>query len=304
MMQNTFLRKTAIVIIFAAALSACKPEEEKLPESTPSPAMPDKVIIEEIPAPLPERMTKSNVFLEKVNIGNMKESEVRMIIMDMASRVDVDPVDAKFDESSWKVTRGKMGKKVNVEKVLKAALDAKENKKIKLIIEKVKPAVTAKMLQSKIKVIGRFTTKLIDRTKARINNIKLASKAIDKTKVLPGEEFSFNEVVGRRTVEKGYREAPIILNTPEGPKISRGVGGGICQISTTIYNAVEKCKLEVTERHLHSKSVSYVPKGEDATVVYGGADLKFRNNRQHPIMVRVYVKKSSITVEIVENGNI
>lgn len=166
----------------------------------------------------------------------------------------------------------------------------------------LKEADKPKPKKNKLKLIGESSTPMLNRTEARLNNIDIASEKLNNKVVSPGEEFSFNAVVGRRTEEKGYEEAPIIIKTEDGPKNDYGVGGGICQISTTLYNAVEKAKLEVTERHVHSKNIGYVPKGDDATVSYGTADFKFVNNRQNPVVIRIYRRKKSFTVKLYEKS--
>jgi vancomycin resistance protein YoaR len=301
MVQSKFYCKITLAVLITAILSACSARRNEKPPDTP-PAKTERML-EEGTVTLPERTVKNNVHLGDRNIGGLKEPEVREIIADMARKVNAEPKNAEVDSGTWEVIRGKAGKRVNVEKILNAALTAEENSKVKLLVEDTMPAVTSDMLAEKIKVIGSYTTNLIDKTDSRVNNIDLASGKIDQKKLLPGEEFSFNKTVGRRTQTKGYEEAPIIVRTEEGPKKGYGVGGGICQLSTTIYNAIEECSLEVTERHLHSKNVGYVPKGDDATVAYGSADFKFRNNRQNPIMIRVYSKKNSLTVQIIENRN-
>lgn len=98
---------------------------------------------------------------------------------------------------------------------------------------------------------------------------------------MPGEEFSFNQVVGKRTIEEGYKDAKIYQDG----KVVDGLAGGICQISSTLYNAVIKANLEIVERRNHSFTTSYVKAGRDATVVYGVIDFKFKNTRTYPIKI-------------------
>ena len=102
---------------------------------------------------------------------------------------------------------------------------------------------------------------------------------------MPGEEFSFNEVVGKRTIQEGYRNAKIYENG----QVVDGLAGGICQISSTLYNAVLLANLEITERRNHSFTSTYVPAGRDATVVYGTQDFKFKNSRNYPIKIEANV---------------
>lgn len=251
----------------------------------------------------PERTVKKDVYLGTENVGGLRESEVLTRLLGLAAKTDVEAMDATLNGNTWKVTRGKIGKKVNVEKTLEALLNSQEGKKVPPVVEKVVPPVTPQRLAKNIKVIGNYTTPLLDRSSSRVNNIDLAVEKLDYRIIPPGGEFSFNKVVGRRTEAKGYEDAPIIIMTKKGPKRDIAIGGGICQVSTTLYNALEECRINILERHLHSKDVGYVPKGEDATVNYGSADFKFRNNRSYPIMIRTYLKSRSLTIKILENRN-
>lgn len=128
--------------------------------------------------------------------------------------------------------------------------------------------------------------------KNRTTNLKIASKAIDGTVLKPGETFSFNKVVGKRTAAKGYKEAHVFT----GPSsMTEGIGGGVCQVASTIFNTVLLSNLKVVERHQHSQRVSYVPLGRDAAIYWGSEDFKFKNNTDKPIMIRMTVKNGKIT---------
>ena len=142
--------------------------------------------------------------------------------------------------------------------------------------------------------ISSFATTIYDKNENRVNNIKIAAEELDKTVIEPGEVFSFNETVGRRSKEKGYEEAPIFV---DGEK-SKGVGGGVCQVSTTLYNAALEADLEIIERHRHSREVSYVEEGKDAAVVYNSKDLRFKNTKDYPIEIRISVSEDEIHVTI------
>lgn len=304
--------KTAIAVVLAALLfSACSAADERSENK-------------ERENETAERTVKDNVYLEGKNVGGMKESEVLEIIRDFAERTG-GKQEITFLESNNKQDGNKTSmRKVNIEKTLEAVMNAAEGEKVSLVMETVVPnepaskdtaskentskkAKTAgkegdkqKKSKSKFKLIGKSTTPLLDKSESRLNNIYIASEKIDKTVVNPGEEFSFNAVVGKRTKAKGYEEAPIIIKTKNGPVKGYDIGGGICQISTTLYNAVEEAGLKVTERHEHSKDVGYVEKGEDATVSYGTADFKFVNTRKYPVVIRVRRGKKTITVELYE----
>ncbi len=129
--------------------------------------------------------------------------------------------------------------------------------------------------------IATFTTRFDATNYSRSNNLQIATDKIDGTVLMPGEEFSFNEVVGKRTIEEGYQDAKIYENG----RVVDGLAGGICQVSSTLYNAALLSNLEVTERSNHSFTTSYLPAGRDATVVYGVKDLKFVNTRNYPIKI-------------------
>jgi len=128
----------------------------------------------------------------------------------------------------------------------------------------------------------------------RLGNIKLAANAINGLVLLPGEEFSFNEVVGQRTYERGFREAPIFRNG----EVVTGIGGGICQVSSTIYAALRPTQIKVTERRAHGLPVAYLPEGYDATVSWNGIDFKFVNNTDYPIRIETEIEGRSVTARI------
>lgn len=129
----------------------------------------------------------------------------------------------------------------------------------------------------------------------RKHNISLAVKSINGVFVDIGGEFSFNRTVGRRTKERGYKEAKIIV----GDGFVEGTGGGVCQVSTTLYNAVLNAGLKITEYHAHSLAVSYVSPSFDAMVNYGSADLRFINDTDNPVIVYAFCDGETITVKIV-----
>ena len=141
--------------------------------------------------------------------------------------------------------------------------------------------------------VGVFETTLVDKEKNRINNVKLACDSINRTRLEPGQEFSFNETVGERTRERGYKEASILIDG----KKERGIGGGICQVSTTVYNAAIDADLEILERHEHSKKVPYIEKGKDATIS-GKLDLKIRNPHDFPVKFEVATNGEMVTVVV------
>jgi vancomycin resistance protein YoaR len=129
---------------------------------------------------------------------------------------------------------------------------------------------------------------------SRLHNVALVAELIDGTLVAPGQTFSFNGTTGERTAEKGFQEAPVIING----ELQTGLGGGICQVSTTVFNAAYEAGLEIDERTNHALYISHYPLGRDATVNYPDLDLKFTNDTDHWLLVRTFVGSGSLTVNL------
>lgn len=144
--------------------------------------------------------------------------------------------------------------------------------------------------------IAKFSTKLPNDTKERYSNIKLACKTLDGTIVKSGDTFSLWNTLGCPTKEKGYRKAKAFTSDGD---IKQSYGGGICQVSTTIYNALLKIdEIKITERHEHSRDVVYIKDGKDAAVSYKSADLKFKNNADYDIKLKASVKNNKVIIKI------
>ena len=150
-------------------------------------------------------------------------------------------------------------------------------------------------IQKTYEEIATYTTKIYDTDKNRIYNIKLACKRLDGYIVKAGNEFSFNNTMGKMGEADGYKKA--LGFDSNGNKI-KVFGGGLCQISSTLYNSVLIAKLKVTERHAHSRRVYYVPKNKDATIFYGGPDFKFINNTDSNIMICTSTDGYTVTVTL------
>lgn len=163
------------------------------------------------------------------------------------------------------------------------------------------PRVDSELLaQIKTQMIGHYVTYFNSRNKERSHNIFLAAEGINNQVVFPGETFSFNQRVGNRTKEKGYLPAPIIVKG----ELSEGIGGGICQVSSTLFNAVDRSGLRILQRYSHSKRVPYVPPGRDATVSWYGPDFSFKNEYNQPILIRAKVQSGMMIVLIFSSDDI
>ncbi|MEN6430945.1 MAG: VanW family protein, partial [Coriobacteriales bacterium] len=167
---------------------------------------------------------------------------------------------------------------------------------VELAMKRVEPAITtddAKKMGIKER-ISTYTTDYAASNKPRVNNIHLLADALDGTLVPPGGVFSFNETIGPRTAEKGYQEANAIVNGELVPQL----GGGVCQVGTTIFNTVFFSGLPVVERHNHSLYISHYPKGRDATVSWGGPDFKFKNDTKTWVLIATSHSSSTVTISL------
>lgn len=161
--------------------------------------------------------------------------------------------------------------------------------------EFIQPALTVQKLSKlKGKKLAKYTTYFNPSNTNRSHNIWLSAKAIDHKVVMPGEVFSFNQTVGKRTKARGYRESQIIVRG----EFSEGVGGGICQTSSTLFNSADAAGLKIIQKISHSKKVAYVPPGRDATVSWKGPDFRFQNQLNEPILIVADVYGGRITVSI------
>lgn len=160
----------------------------------------------------------------------------------------------------------------------------------------VYPKVTTNDLGSEAfpDLLATYSTTFSTKNTNRSTNIRLATQKINGVVLMPGETFSYNQVVGKRTTANGFKVAAVYSNG----EVSEGVGGGICQVSSTLYNAVLFSNLEVTERRNHTFHTGYVPAGQDATVSWGAPDFKFKNNRNYPIRIVATVSGGKITTKI------
>jgi vancomycin resistance protein YoaR len=128
----------------------------------------------------------------------------------------------------------------------------------------------------------------------RIHNVQLVARLIDRKLIAPGSTFSFNQTTGARTADKGFLEAPVIING----ELGTGLGGGVCQVSTTVFNAAYEAGLKITSRTNHALYISHYPQGRDATVNYPDVDLRFVNDTDHWLLLRTFVGSSSLVVDL------
>lgn len=196
-----------------------------------------------------------------------------------------------------------VGKKTSVEKTV-AAIEAElrfhTTFRTPLAVDEVTPAILKNDLVGIDSILASYTTQFSSYTANRNENIMIAAGRIDGTLVKPGETFSFNQTVGSRLAEFGYKEAPVFIDG----KLVPDIGGGVCQVSSTLYNAVLLADMDIVERTSHFSPPGYVPLGQDATVADGQLDFQFKNTSSAPIYIASEVSGNQLTVTIYGEQNI
>lgn len=194
-----------------------------------------------------------------------------------------EPKDAYYEENPFKIYAEVEGVDfaISMDEAKGIIAENREEYRIPLKITPANKTINDIGTEAFPYLISSFTTRYDASNVNRSQNLAIATAKINGTVLMPGEEFSFNQVVGKRTIEEGYKDAKIYQDG----KVVDGLAGGICQISSTLYNAVVQANLEIVERRNHSFTTSYVKAGRDATVVYGVIDFKFKNTRTYPIKI-------------------
>ncbi|MCH3964112.1 MAG: VanW family protein [Clostridium sp.] len=230
------------------------------------------------------------------------------VIGTIRSNVDKKPVDASIKTlNNWKIginpdIKGYKLQKDKLEDEIKSRINSKNIHNVKIIAPVVEyGAYIDKNKLSLVNAnIAHFSTNFSSSSYERAHNIELSSKLINDKLVMPGEIFSFNYCVGQRTRNRGFMEAPVIV----GDKIDSGLGGGICQVSSTLYNAILRAGLVPAERAHHTIPPSYVGIGLDATVDWNNIDFKFRNTLKYPIYIESHTENGNIHINIYSNSNL
>lgn len=273
--------------------------------------------LEDISAQLPDKVVESSYYIEgnKLIVTSGKEgkvvnveatiNQIKTAISDFTTihqpieiivtnqkpaAIDIEkihneiykePKDAYYTQEPFTVYPSENGVDFNISmEEAKAIINNQNAEEYTIPIKILYPNVTTNMIGTEAfpDLLSEFSTKYVN-NRNRTTNLILAANKINGTVLMPGETFSYNKVVGERTIAAGYKEASIYVNG----QVVDGLGGGICQITSTLYNAVVFANLEVTQRTNHQFIPSYVTASRDATVVYGAIDFQFKNNRNYPI---------------------
>ena len=222
-----------------------------------------------------------------------KDEADKVSMQELYDAVCTGPVNAGYDTETKEITEGKPGVEFDVAEAQRLWDAAAVGDTVRIPVTLTEPELES--------VAGLFGDKLATKTTSlsgsnynRINNVKLAAQHIDGVILEPGDSFSYNQTVGQRTKANGFLEAGAYANG----QVVQEVGGGICQVSSTLYYCTLISNLKITARTNHYVTVGYIEPGMDATVSWGAPDFQFKNNRTFPIKLRAYVSNGSLTVEI------
>lgn len=227
--------------------------------------------------------------------------KANQVIQEKFSEFTRDPVDGSYriEQDRFVIQPAVSGRAIQVDPILREIEDrsfVSLPKRIQVMVVDVPAAITTESLEELAfnGVISEFTTHFDVNDKNRTSNLQTAAQKLDKAVLKPGETFSFNDTIGPRSAETGYKDAYVILNN----EYVQGIGGGICQVSSTLYSAAVLANLTIEERSPHAVAVAYIPLGQDATVNYPNLDLKIRNDTPSLVYVRTEVKAGSLTVRL------
>ena len=244
---------------------------------------------------LKERLDSIEITDEYIEIPVIQKKPEEINVDKIHEEVYKEVQDAYYTKDPFTIHPEVEGVDFNVDeaKAMIAAED-KEEYVIKLTITKPKVTVNDIGTEAFPDKLGTFTTRYDAKDADRTTNLRLACQKLNNKVVMPGETFSYNQTLGERTIAAGYKNAKVYENG----QVVDGIGGGICQISSTLYNAVLLANLDIVERRNHQFVTSYVEAGKDATVVYGTTDFRFKNTRKYPIKIIATANSGIATISI------
>lgn len=228
-----------------------------------------------------------------------EDEKMQEVLTKVAEEFDRHAEDSKVSRSNGRfvVTEEKVGRVMNQEETKKniaSVLDTQISGTAQIVAEVEEPKITAEDNSHVTDLIGSFKTTYTMSDKNRNTNLAVGCNYINGTMLAPGEVFSANVGLGPQTYAGGYKDAAVYNNG----KVESGVAGGVCQVTTTLYNAAIMAELEIVERHPHSMTVGYVPLGRDAAVAGNYKDLKIKNNTEYPILIEAYASGGNLVMNI------
>ncbi|KUO74075.1 MAG: hypothetical protein APF77_23080 [Clostridia bacterium BRH_c25] len=218
---------------------------------------------------------------------------------DISKEIGQEPKEATIllKDKVFVITDEAEGRKLDVDKsydLVKIQLEKTATEDVELAVDVLEPEIKRADLENIKDNLGEYSTKFNAADVDRTHNIKIASSSASHILIKPGEVYSLDRIVGPRLAKHGYKEANVIINNELVP----GIGGGVCQVSSTLYNAALLSNMKIVERKSHSLPSSYIPMGRDATISEGYIDLKFQNTTQYPIYIYGEVKGSWVKFSI------
>ncbi|MGL4739784.1 MAG: VanW family protein [Sarcina sp.] len=271
----------------------------------------EKAIDEALNCGKKDSIFKKNSYIKKgiekninIELGYDKEY-INENLKNLGFQVEVKAKNATLNIQGENITsiEGKNGLSLDMEKsmeLIENSISCEVNnleEVLELPTKEIEPKIKAEMLKSVNSKFASASTGFNSGDLSRNTNLKIATQQVDGTILLPGEEFSYNEVVGERSTARGFKAAGAF----SGGEVVQSIGGGICQISSTLYQAVMRSGIESTERYNHTMSVGYAKPSEDATVAWGYLDYKFKNPYKHPIYIQGIITDGIVTFNVYGN---
>lgn len=251
---------------------------------------------EELKSLILEKMEDENFNTDSIDIPVETGKADEIDIDSIHKEIYKEAVNASYSTNPYKITASSNGIDfaISIDEA-KAMLKMKKSE-YTIPLKVIYPSVTTDSIGAEAfpDLLSSYTTSYATSNSNRSNNIALAASKLDGTVIMPGETFSYNETIGKRTVSAGFKEAGAYSNG----QVVTEVGGGICQVSSTLYNAVLRVNLEIVSRKNHNFQVSYVPIGTDATVSWQQPDFKFKNNRNYAIRIKATTSNKKITIQV------
>jgi vancomycin resistance protein YoaR len=239
---------------------------------------------------------------------NYNNDYIKEFVGNLEKDVNNEPTDASIQSNlngELHINSDTKGQKLEVERlenlIKESVIDgSSDDTTIEAPIKQTVAAITSDKLTSIDTKIAGYKTSFVTSSDKRSNNIELSTKLINGKILMPEEVFSFNQSVGERTRERGFQEAPVII----GNALESGIGGGICQVSSTLYNTALRAGIKDFERAHHSIPSSYVGLGLDATVDWGNIDFKFKNTFKYPIFIEAYTENKKLYINLYSNSSL
>ena len=230
-------------------------------------------------------------------VYNLPESNVNIPeLLFLRDAITIPVISAEYCEETRTITECTVGVEFDIFNAASILSETESGKTVTIEIKYLQPDVTSEYLESFLfrDLIGECITN-IDGNNNRFTNIALAADFIDGLVLEPGDEFSFNDIVGIRTSARGFKPGPSILNG----EIVQSIGGGICQVASTLHSAIRDSGLLITDRKPHSRLIPYLPAGRDAAVAWPNLDYKFKNNTEYPLRIDITIEERTLTVKVV-----